>query len=79
MRLSWSVSQLVNRLALRTPGLTLLDSTLQGPVTAMRLNAVAGVVVSTDDRGMVEYWRCEDDFGFPADKVKFTLKSETDL
>ena len=52
---------------------------LQGPVTAMRLNAVAGVVVSTDDRGMVEYWRSDDDFGFPSDKVKFTLKSETDL
>lgn len=45
----------------------------------MRLNAVAKVVISTDESGMIEYWRADDDFDFPADKVKFALKSDTDL
>eukprot|EP00035_Acanthoeca_spectabilis_P023925 m.451597 g.451597 ORF g.451597 m.451597 type:complete len:634 (+) comp20176_c0_seq1:195-2096(+) len=49
------------------------------PVTSMRLNAVAKVVISTDESGMIEYWRADDDFDFPADKVKFALKSDTDL
>eukprot|EP00038_Savillea_parva_P003949 m.132321 g.132321 ORF g.132321 m.132321 type:complete len:651 (+) comp11330_c0_seq2:257-2209(+) len=49
------------------------------PVTAMRLNAVAGVVISADEAGMIEYWRADGDFGFPSDKVKFALKSDTGL
>ena len=45
----------------------------------MRLNAVAGVVISADEAGMIEYWRADGDFGFPSDKVKFALKSDTGL
>jgi len=48
-------------------------------VTSMRLNAATGVVISTDEGGMVEYWRGDDDFDFPSGTVKFELKSDTDL
>jgi peptidylprolyl isomerase domain and WD repeat-containing protein 1 len=47
------------------------------PVVSMALNKY-GVIVSADQRGMIEYWDSET-LDFPTNKVQFQMKTETDL
>lgn len=47
------------------------------PVVAMALSC-CGIVVSGDQRGMIEYWDSAT-LDFPAEKVAFQMKTETDL
>jgi len=51
------------------------------PVTALAYNAAAGVGVSADQKGMIEYWDCApgEGYGMPTRKVAFQYKLETDL
>ncbi|CAG9462896.1 unnamed protein product [Pedinophyceae sp. YPF-701] len=50
----------------------------RAPVTAMRFNAARGAVVSTDEKGLVEYW--DPKTGEAAEEgLKFKRKIETDL
>jgi len=50
----------------------------RAPVLCLALNAVAGVVISADAKGMLEYWSA-DGLEFPKDQVSFKFKGETDL
>ncbi|KAF6258211.1 hypothetical protein COO60DRAFT_1295463 [Scenedesmus sp. NREL 46B-D3] len=55
-----------------------LSSLHASPVAVMRFNAAANTVISSDAKGFIEYWSCED-FKHPAGAVKFTMKMDTDL
>ncbi|KAJ1439100.1 hypothetical protein B484DRAFT_415909 [Ochromonadaceae sp. CCMP2298] len=49
------------------------------PVRCLALNIPHNCVISADKRGMIEYWDCSDFTQPGADRVSFTLKSDTDL
>ncbi|GAB4814723.1 hypothetical protein N2152v2_001769 [Parachlorella kessleri] len=48
------------------------------PVTAMRYIEQHHTVVSTDKKGVIEYWSASS-YGFPAEEVSFQYKLDTDL
>ena len=47
-------------------------------VRAMRYNVAKEVVISADDKGVIEYWSPKD-YTFPSDSVNFRFKLDTDL
>ncbi|KAF5744854.1 Cyclophilin71 isoform 2 [Tripterygium wilfordii] len=49
-----------------------------GPIKVMRYNPVFDAVISSDAKGIIEYWS-PTDLQFPASEVNFKLKSDTDL
>ncbi|PON47500.1 Cyclophilin-type peptidyl-prolyl cis-trans isomerase [Trema orientale] len=49
-----------------------------GPVKVMKYNYLFDTVISADTKGMIEYWS-PGTLQFPEDKVKFRLKSDTNL
>eukprot|EP00741_Cyanophora_paradoxa_P023988 tig00021719_g23164.t1 len=74
-----------------SPRILILDSRGEGeplaelkfhaaPVTLMKFNEKKGVVVSADQKGLVEYWSGEEPYAAPAPPaVAFKFKSDTDL
>lgn len=50
----------------------------RSPVVCLALNGAAGVVLSCDRKGMLEYWSCGT-LDFPKHGVHFEMKSATDL
>ncbi|KAI4386111.1 hypothetical protein MLD38_004072 [Melastoma candidum] len=48
------------------------------PVKIMRYNHMFDTVISSDSKGIIEYWN-PGTFAFPEDEVKFKLKSDTNL
>lgn len=55
-----------------------LPSLHSAAVTAMRYNEQANTVISTDSKGMIEYWSA-DSYRQPQDEVQFSFKMDTDL
>lgn len=49
-----------------------------GPVKVMKYNHVSDIVISADDKGVIEYW-CPTTLQFPENGVSFKLKSDTNL
>lgn len=56
-----------------------VDSVHSSAVVAMSHNAKYSVVVSSDVKGMIEYWLSQTPFEFPYEQVDFSLKTSTDL
>lgn len=44
-------------------------------VTALAFSAANGIAVSTDAKGVIEYWSTEDEYGFPRGKVSFKVRT----
>eukprot|EP00887_Chlorella_sp_A99_P006803 scaffold2.g6803.t1 len=58
--------------------LATLASLHGAPVTALAFNERADTVISTDARGMLEYWSATT-HALPSDEVSFSMKLDTDL
>ncbi|WIA40575.1 hypothetical protein OEZ86_013916 [Tetradesmus obliquus] len=58
--------------------LATLSSVHASPVAVMRFNAAANAVISSDAKGFIEYWSC-DDYKHPSAAVSFSMKMDTDL
>lgn len=50
----------------------------RSPVKIIKFNEQIGICISVDERGVIEYWDAET-WQFPAQKLQFQLKTETDL
>eukprot|EP00878_Enallax_costatus_P002186 GHUV01002357.1.p1 GENE.GHUV01002357.1~~GHUV01002357.1.p1 ORF type:complete len:625 (+),score=138.92 GHUV01002357.1:201-2075(+) len=55
-----------------------LESLHSSPVVVMAYNAAANTVISSDQKGFIEYWS-SDDYKHPTAAVKFSMKLDTDL
>jgi len=49
------------------------------PVRTLAYNPAYDCCVSSDERGLIEYWSARAPFDLPADRLQFRYKSETDL
>jgi len=51
---------------------------MDGQVMSMAFNLNAGVVVSGDKNGIIEYWSSED-YGFPQQRVSWKVRHDSAL